>query len=321
MLKCAAFIVLALLSASAAEFPEAEISNGVLQAKLYLPDAQRGYYRGTRFDWSGAIASLRYQGHEYFGPWFERHDPKIHDAITGPVEEFRPPKGGLGYDEAKVGDGFIRIGVGIVRKPEEPAYRQFHTYDIIDPGKWRVRKGGDWVEFTQELEGPNGYAYVYRKTVRLLKGKPALVLDHSLRNTGKRTIETAQYNHNFFVIDGQTTGPDSLVRFPFALQATEDLKGLAAVHGNDLSYLRELEKGQSVYTELKGHGTDAKDYDIRMENRKAGAGVRITGDRPLSKVVFWSIRTTFCPEPYIDLRVEPGRETRWRIQYEFYTLK
>src|SRR6187549_2635799 len=76
-----------MMAASAADAPEASISNGIIEARLYLPDAQNGYYRGTRFDWSGVIYSLRYQGHEYFGTWFERYDPKTHDAITGPVEE------------------------------------------------------------------------------------------------------------------------------------------------------------------------------------------------------------------------------------------
>ena len=71
---------------AAAEAPEATISNGSIQSRLYLPDAQRGYYRGTRFDWSGVIYSLRYKGHEYFGPWFDKYDPNTHDAITGPVE-------------------------------------------------------------------------------------------------------------------------------------------------------------------------------------------------------------------------------------------
>jgi hypothetical protein len=33
-----------------------------------------------------------------------------------------------------------------------------------------------------------------------------------------------------------------------------------------------------------------------------------------------SIRTTLCPEPYIRMRVEPGREAKWRIDYQFYTL-
>jgi hypothetical protein len=40
----------------------------------------------------------------------------------------------------------------------------------------------------------------------------------------------------------------------------------------------------------------------------------------MSKLVFWSIRTTVCPEAFIDLRAEPGQEVKWRINYEFYTL-
>lgn len=305
---------------AAAEFPQAEISNGQIQAKLYLPDPERGYYRGTRFEWSGMIHSLQYKGHEYFGVWFDKYDPKLHDAITGPVEEFRTNNAGLGYDEAKPGGAFIRIGVGVVRKPEEPQYRAFNTYEIVDPGRWRVRPGKDRVEFTHELSDASGYAYLYKKVVRLEKGKPEMVIEHTLKNTGRRPIETAQYNHNFFVMDGQPTGPDFSVKFPFTLKALADFKGLAETRGGELVYLKTLERRQSVFSELKGYGASASDYDIRIENRKTGAGVRIVGDRPLVKLVFWSIRTTLCPEPYIDMRVEPGRETKWRIRYEFYTL-
>lgn len=305
----------------AADAPQAAISNGVVDAKLYLPDAERGYYRGTRFDWSGVIYSLRYQGHEYFGPWFEKYNPNTHDAITGPVEEFLTNDAGLGYVDAKPGGTFVRIGVGAVRKPDETAYRRFNTYEIVDPGRWTVHKGADRIEFAHELSSDTGYAYVYRKTVRLAKDKPVLTLEHSLRNTGRRTIETAVYDHNFFAIDGEPTGPNSIVRLPFEGRATKDLKDLAEMRGGQLVYLKELQKGQSVFTELEGFGGTASDYDFKLENRKAGAGVRITGDKPIAKLVFWSIRTTFCPEPYINLRVEPGAETTWTIAYEFYTLR
>src|SRR5690242_11375781 len=115
-MRLALTLALVAVSLAAAEFPEASISNGEIRARLLLPDPARGYYRGTRFDWSGAIASLQYKGHEYFGQWFEKYDPKTHDAIMGPVEEFRSDDGGLGYAAAKVGDTFVRIGVGVVRK-------------------------------------------------------------------------------------------------------------------------------------------------------------------------------------------------------------
>src|ERR1700691_878413 len=33
--------------------PQAEISNAVLQVKLYLPDAEQGFFRGPGLVWSG----------------------------------------------------------------------------------------------------------------------------------------------------------------------------------------------------------------------------------------------------------------------------
>jgi hypothetical protein len=314
-------LAFAAVTLAAADYPEATITNGEVHARLLLPDPARGYYRGTRFDWSGVIASLQYKGHEYFGQWFEKYDPKLHDAIMGPVEEFRSADGGLGYAAAKVGETFVRIGVGTVRKPQEDQFQPFRTYDIVNGGKWSVTKGPDRVEFTHQLTDASGYGYVYRKVVSLTKGEPQLVLEHSLKNTGKKDIETSVYDHNFFVIDGMPTGPDSSVTFPFELHSARELKGVAETHGGQVQYTRPLEKGESVFTELQGFGNQAFDYDIRIENRKAGAGVHIVGDHPLEKVVYWSIRTTLCPEPYIHLNIPPGQEEHWRITYDFYTLK
>ena len=68
--------------------PSAEIGNHIVQTRLYLPDPQRGYQRATRFDWSGIIADVRVGRHSYSGLWFEKYDPKRHDSIRGPVQEF-----------------------------------------------------------------------------------------------------------------------------------------------------------------------------------------------------------------------------------------
>ena len=98
------FLVLSVGSAEAADFPSAEIGNGQILAKIYLPDSTHGYYRGTRFDWSGVLYSLQFKGHDYYGPWFQKTSPTVHDfvyegadivagpcsAISGPVDEFGP---------------------------------------------------------------------------------------------------------------------------------------------------------------------------------------------------------------------------------------
>jgi hypothetical protein len=319
-MKLLLVLAIAMQILTAADFPQAEIANGTIKANIYLPDTEKGYYQATRFDWSGVVASLDYKGHNYFGVWFPKYDPKIHDAITGPVEEFLTNGMGLGYGDVKPGESFVKIGVGAIRKPEEPRFQQFKTYEIADHGKWSVRQGRDWIEFTQELGDTGGYAYLYRKTLRLAKDGPQMAIEHSLRNTGRKPIETSVYEHNFYVIDGLPTGPDVTVKFPFEVRATRDLRGLAETRGKELVFLKELGDGQSAFTDLEGYGSAVSDYDIRVENRKAGAGVRQTCDRPLSKLVFWSIRTTPCPEAYVQMNIEPGKEFTWRITYDFYTF-
>ncbi|MCU1292858.1 MAG: hypothetical protein JWP08_1708 [Bryobacterales bacterium] len=306
-----------------ADAPSTEISNGVVKAKLYMPNPERGYYRGSRFDWSGVIASLEYKGHNFFGVWFPHYDPKLHDAITGPVEEFRTaegPEGGLGFSEAKPGGHFVKIGVGVLLKPDDEPYSFSRTYDIVTPGTWICRPDRDKVQFIQELKADGPYAYRYEKTVRLVGNKPQLVLEHKLTNTGKRAIETDVYDHDFYVIDGMPTGPDFVVKFPFAPKSESDFKGLATIRGNELVYLKTLEDHESAASFLKGFGPDVKDYDLRVENKKVKAGVRQIGDRPISAMNFWSIRSTVCPEAYIHIKLEPKQSMKWTIRYEFYEL-
>jgi hypothetical protein len=314
-------VTVALNAADATAFPSAEIKNRAITAKLYLPDPVKGYYRGTRFDWSGNTYSLKTKNHEYFGQWFPKYDPNLHDAIMGPVEEFKTAEGGLGYELAKPGETFVRIGVGVVRRPDAQPYEAFKTYEIVDNGRWQVKPKSDRITFVQELTGPNGYAYRYTKTMRLVKNEPRMLIEHSLRNTGTKRIQAQQYNHNFFVMDGQPSGPENWVKFPFDLHPVRPFTGdVGKTSGGEIHYTRELRQGQSVFGEFDGFGKTSSDYDIRMEQRKAGAGVRIRGDRPLAKVVFWSIRTVFCPEPYIDIDVEPGKTMNWTYTYDFYDL-
>ena len=309
------------LHAGAAEFPHAEISNAKIKASLYLPDRDQGYYRGGRFDWSGVISKLEYAGHNYFGVWFPHYNPELHDAITGPVEEFRSADGALGFAEAPAGDLFVKIGVGVLRKPDNEPYQFARHYQIVGTGQWILRPHPDRFEFVQELHGVRGYSYLYSKTVRLAGNKPELILEHRLKNVGKRAIETEVYNHDFYVIDDQPTGPDFKVSFPFPLTAKDPLKDTAEVLGNEFHYKRELKANHdSAATYLTGYGSSAKDNDIRVEDSKVGAGVEEIGSLPISKLYLWSIRTTVCPEAYVALTIPPGKTASWRITYRFYTL-
>ena len=304
---------------SAQGFPQAEISNNIIKAKLYLPDYEKGYYQGSRFDRSGVIPELEYKGHSFFAQWFNNYNPKTHDAILGPAEEFFP----IGYENAKVGEEFIRIGIGGFKKPEERSFNRFGYYEVSSPGKWDVKTAPDRVTFTHTLNDVAGYSYEYTKTVLLKEGEPKLVLQHSLKNTGKQAIVTEVYNHNFFVIDDQTVGPDIMIKFPFDIVGKwNNPNGPSVIEGKNIKYTRDLTARESVMIEeVFGHSKSVSDYDFRIENVKTGAGVRITGNRPISKIVFWSNPKTSCPEPYTDLNVKPGEEFTWDITYDFYTFE
>lgn len=296
--------------------PEHPITNGLVRVILYPPNKESGYYRGTRFDWSGAFKSLEYKGHQYADPWFEHYNPQTHDAICGPAEEFTP----LGFEEAGPGGTFLKIGVGVLRRPDDKPYTFSKLYEIADGGRWTAAFQPDQVAYQHTLTDSGGYAYEYTKTIRLVRGKPEMILEHRLLNKGRKAIETSVYNHNFFVIDGERTGPKIGIRFPFDVSG--EGKGFGSVvlpENKTLVFSRELEKTEHVYSAgLQGFGPTARDYDIRIENRRTGASVRATADQPIEKLVFWACATTACPEPYIRLKAAPGEEIRWTISYQFY---
>ena len=101
-------------------YPSVVLSNGILDALIFIPDKDNGYYRSVRFDWSGFMAQVTYNGHTFFQDWTELESPMpgIHDPLntasgTGIAEEFREP---LGYETATTGQPFLKIGVGLLEK-------------------------------------------------------------------------------------------------------------------------------------------------------------------------------------------------------------
>lgn len=301
-----------------ADHPKVMLSNGPVYAVVFLPDAKSGYYRGSRFDWAGVVGCLSYNGHTYFGEWFRKYDPLLHDAITGPVEEFRSDDGGLGYSEAKAGELFVKPGVGVLRKTKDEPYQFVAPYPLVDSGKWTFHAKRDRIVFTQRLTSPIGIAYIYEKTLRLEKDKAEMVLEHRLKNVGSKAIDTDVYDHDFFILDGKPTGPGMVVKFSFTPTAGKSLGSAAAIQGKEVVYKDELQPGQSFAGYLKGYSDNVSDYDFTVVDRKTGVGVQQTSDSPISKFYLWSIRTTICPEAYIHLQISPGKTQSWKIRYRFF---
>jgi hypothetical protein len=313
--------------------PSVQISNGAITATVYLPDASAGYYRGTRFDWAGVIGRLEYRGHTFYAPWFTKTDAEVrdfvndgvdvtagpHTAVTGPAEEFSV----LGFTEASPGGSFVKIGVGRLRKPDDgSAYSAYRSYEFADPGKRTVAPRPDGVDFTHELaDSGSGFGYLYTKNVRLSPGRAELVIGHRLVNRGTRPIVGTVYNHNFLVIDGQTPGPDFVITAPFELRTDKPLDAtVATISGREFRYAAPIPDRGRVSAQFQGFGATASDYRFTIENRKVGAGVEMTGNRPMSRLALWSIRTVLALEPFLALNIEPGAEYTWEYTYRYYTI-
>src|ERR1700761_3814356 len=172
--------------------PHKDISNGIISAKVYLP-GDGGFYRGTRFDRAGVVAHATYKGTDYGQYWFSSYSPLVHDfawrahqvtvstasGAAGPAEEFTA----IGYDEAGMGGKFLKVGIGILKRDTD--FQEFlHTYPVVNEGKRTSSATKTSVTLTQDLNDKDtGWGYHYVKTVRLVPGKPEMVIEHTLTNT------------------------------------------------------------------------------------------------------------------------------------------
>ena len=307
--------------------PSAAISNGQVSAKVYMP-VPGGFYTGTRFDHAGMVTHTTYKGQDYGQYWFTGVSNAVHDytydarnnvvahpccAATGPVEEFDA----IGFDQAGNGGSFLKIGVGVLKR-NTATYDHVLNYPIVNAGTRENTATPTSVRFVHAVTGdPSGYGYHYIKTVRLIPGRPQMLVEHILRNTGTKPIETTVYCHNFLSL---SPGNENIqLTAPFNLKNVRPLDPAAArVEGKIFRYVRAMKGQESVSSGFTGFGRSSGDYDFRIENTRTGYGMHIRADQPLAQINMWSVTTTFSWEPYVAISLKPGQEKRWTYIYDFF---
>jgi hypothetical protein len=322
-----AFVLLAVPGpAPADDYPHVFLKNEKLKVKVYLPDAEKGFYRGTRFDHAGVLGEIEFAGHNIFGPWKDTHDPTNHDDIIGPVEEFGMETP-LGYAEAKVGETFLKIGVGELEKPKEEKYSFAKKYRVVKPAEWvrldTKEQAGREVAWETKASHPSGYGYKYAKAVSLAPDggeAPVVLIAHKLVNTGTKPIVTDVYNHNFFNVDGDPVGPNYSFAFPFDAKARDE-KGkfgeLVELKGGEFRFKDKLTDG-FVMAGLAGFDpAKAAHRGFGMRHARSGVRVDVYQTQPYSKFNIWGMKTTICPEPYTAIELKPGEQMLWTIGYTF----
>jgi hypothetical protein len=294
------------------------LSHDQLTLSVALPGAA-GTYRGTRFSWAGNIAEVTWGERHLFGPWQPGPlAPDVHDNVSGTAGEFGmgiadnvPPP--LGFNEAAPGDGFVKIGVGVLRRPDDKPYAFAGNYEWVEAPAWEVDGGRRCVRMRQRLAF-NGYGYDYTHTIELVPGVPTFVTRHRLTNTGGKPIRQAHYSHNFMILDRQPVGPDYEVLFPFSPGPAFKEDSDAVLQGNRLGFRRPLKK--AVFAMLTGFAGGFADNRFTIRNRRTGLAVNVIGDRPILRYHCFAAPGAVCPEPFVETNAAPGETITWEHRYE-----
>ena len=119
------------------------------------------------------------------------------------------------------------------------------------------------------------------------------------------------------MIDGEKSGTSFEIIFPYAISTDDDLKDYLEIEDKKLNFINDV-VDSSVFLELSGYGKDAADHKVTILNRKSGAGVTYTIDKPLARMVFWACETTLSPENSIWISLEPGQKESWNSEYTLF---
>jgi hypothetical protein len=262
---------------------------------------------GPRFDATGMVSEVTLNGCTYLGP-------------HGLIDEFGIDGVGLlGFREAGPGGSFIKIGVGELIRPDEKEYMFWQPYAVRRRFPTRVERGPNSVSLYQRGSlGRYGYDYVKKYTVLPTSG--LLVIEYSLRNTGKLPFSYNQYNHNWLSFSGRGPGSSCFIQTRFGLSDK------AAPEWLNIPTPREQEVRLS-FTDLVGRkggavfesprGAPAAQNTLTAACQALGQQIEIGGDFSVSKFALYAETGAFCPEVYKQSTLERGEVQTWRRYYRF----
>ena len=100
-------------------------------------------------------------------------------------------------------------------------FERFKTYDIVDGGKWTSPKGQGLDRIYPGTRRPQRVRISVHEAHIAFERRAGDGHRSQAEKQGTKAIKTSQYNHNFFVLDGQPTGPDASAQFAFDLKPLE----------------------------------------------------------------------------------------------------
>ena len=227
----------------------------------------------------------------------------------------------LGYPEAIVGEGFIKIGVGIVGKPVEPCYNFDANYNILTFGTWDIVAADNSITFKQSLSLNEHHGYTYEKNIALLPNSAKFIIDHSLTNNGDDNLWINHYCHNFIRIDGEFIGTNYRITLPyqpiFDIQPNQKLQYLGK-DGFSVNVIKDYVDDYEIEgVNILGFDTEnALQNSFVIENLRTGAYISVKADRPAVCNFIPCGKRFISVEPQIEMNIKKGETFKWSNFYE-----
>lgn len=283
-----------------------------LTVEIMDPNHPNRYHRGERFSPVANVLRVRMDGVDFLYAPGSGHDPFADNG--GLAMEFDNAKWGPpGFLEADMGEGFLKVGVGVLRKADE-LYHYGRRQEVITPATTVVEWRDDGADFRQTSPGVNGYAYDLDATVRIREN--ALEIVYRLTNTGSKRFSTRQYAHNYFKLGLERMADGLEVEFPFDFDPVglDEAQGQRQ-EGRTLVFPEQREEYSNVTVPILYHHWD--DNVLLVRHRSTGRAI-VAATSMLGPRVFIHLRRDYLsPEQFVILRLRPGESAEWRRRYTF----
>lgn len=289
------------------------LKNKNFEIFIDLPDEN---YNFSRFDWTGKIVKVKFQNIIISGNE-KSYVNNENNFGKGFYNEFGIDNA-LGFDEAKNGEWFHKIGVGLLKKKGDEYL--FHKNYETRPAKFKSILESNRILITCRSENVNGYSYVLKKEVELFENK--FKVKYNLENIGQKVIITNEYNHNFICVNKNLIGRDYVLKFPFKLKQSEFEEYINPEQKIDIGQqeikFNSTPKKTFFFSNLSGNKSiDATWKLINIPNKII---IRETGNFQTNKVNLWGSKHVISPELIINLYIKPGQTFRWDRTYSVTNL-
>ena len=293
------------------------LDNGVLIVRVMDPLHPERYNRGMRFTPLAAVLGVEKDGVEYlYCP--EAPDPlNDHAGLAAEFDLCIPggPETNLpaGYWQAREGEGFLKIGVGALRKGKK-TYNFFQHPELLEAAETSVEWRSDAASFRQVFRGVRTPSYAYTLEAELVLDKNTVTVEWRLSNTGSNRITTRHYTHNFFRIGGQPVQTGYVLSFPYDFVAKGLESGQKQV-GREIEFFAPIPRWiNAVVPYPAGYaGTN----QLTLRQTESGRSIVCETSLPGLRTDVHARADFIAPEQFIEITLNAGETQTWKRHYIF----